>query len=147
MIYFWSISVALLLLSSHLHGQQVPDCSRTVWGGPSGPGKDCIFPFILNGIKYTMCTTANEGSNRPWCPTKLDKLGRVDIVSNHFGYCDPNCPYENQRGIIQTTTTTVRPARPTPIQARPTQPPRRTQTTPRTTTLKTIIDGNVDWNC
>ena len=42
------------------------DCTRTVWGGPSGPGVDCIFPFVLNGKTYRMCTTANEGNKRPW---------------------------------------------------------------------------------
>ena len=68
------------------------------------------------------------------CPTKVDGRGRVDIVSNDFGYCDPNCPFDNGRGFLQTTTTTARPTRRStrPTTRRSTLPI-RTTTTPRTT--------------
>ncbi len=26
------------------------DCTLTQWGGPSGPGKDCVFPFKYLGV-------------------------------------------------------------------------------------------------
>ena len=132
--------VFILNAISLLKCQEVPDCTRTVWGGPSGPGKDCVFPFILNGKRYTMCTTATEGNQRPWCPTKLDRNGRVDIISNDFGYCDPNCRFDNGRNVVQTTTTTSKPLITTTTR-RTTRRPRPQVTTPRTTTNKPISSG------
>ena len=47
--------------------------------------KDCIFPFMYQGVLHRQCITLD--SRRPWCPTKID--------ANHFfprdewGYCVP----------------------------------------------------------
>ena len=61
----------------------------------------------------------------------MDQRQRVDIVSNNFGYCDPDCPYDDGSGRVQSTTTTR------PSIATSTRPSTRPKTTPRTTSTTT----------
>ena len=53
-------------------------------------GKPCVFPFIVNGVTYTECTTA-YGASQPWCSTLTDENG--NIIDGQWGYCAPDCAY------------------------------------------------------
>ena len=83
--------VGLLLFSSYdgggIYGQL--NCNFTIFGGPSGPGKDCVFPFTFLGRTFDRCTIASEGDKRPWCPTSVKADGKHSLGSNDWGYCDP----------------------------------------------------------
>ena len=85
------------------------NCNLTVFGGPSGPGIDCVFPFNFNGRAYSHCTIASEGDKRPWCPTKVRPNGVHSLGSDDWGYCDPRCPFITREGLFIATGTTVKP--------------------------------------
>jgi len=120
------------------------NCGFTVWGGPSGAGTKCIFPFIYNGITINSCTTIGEGDNRPWCSTKVDSRGRHDIIGGFWGYCPPNCPFDPD-GSGNLRSTTPRPGQSTTPRPRPKKGTKRTtiSTTQRTTTT---TQSNFDLN-
>ena len=85
---------------------------------------------------FNKCATFGEGDKRPWCPTKLDRFGRFDIIGNDWSYCDPNCPYEKDVGITEQTTTTPKPKRATTTFLRPTTTIATTTTSRYTTDIR-----------
>ncbi len=59
----WTLSwafIGVLALPTHatddVDRERDVDCSVTQSGGPSGPGKDCIFPYKLPGGKVSHLT-------------------------------------------------------------------------------------------
>jgi len=65
-------------------------CKAT--SGP-GVGSACVFPFDLNGVFHSGCTTLDGDPGGPWCPTENRK----------WGYCDlSSCPVQ---GTAPTTST------------------------------------------
>ena len=49
-----------------------------------------MFPFKVRGVTYDSCTSAYD--SKPWCPTRLDGDGEYIFASNHFAYCNSECP-------------------------------------------------------
>ena len=73
-------------------------------------GITCIFPFIYRGVKYSGCTTVDNGEV-PWCSTVTDKDGNyIDHPSNFhtWGNCGQNCSLSNPITTTSTTTNTSR---------------------------------------
>lgn len=53
--------------------------------------KPCVFPFILNGRKYTKCTKDYDARKRPWCSTQVDEMGIHMPKRGQWGYCNNDC--------------------------------------------------------
>merc|ERR1711915_531262 len=72
-------------------------------GGPA-EGRDCIFPFTYQGVKYHGCAPLPQGGlinlySAPvtWCSTRVDVngfhiRGPWDDLGRYVGYCDDTCP-------------------------------------------------------
>ena len=83
--------------------------------GPDGTeakpsvGKQCVFPFKVNGVEYNSCTTTYQEEHkdscsafedhadlRPICSTLVDKDGNHVAVHpsspQNWGYCGDECP-------------------------------------------------------
>ena len=86
--------------------------TRTEDGGKNGKGKECIFPFIYQNIKYEKCTTVD--SNTPWCSTKVDKSKHHIEDGGFWGACLKTCPVEGMVNInyltLQVMVICIRPA-------------------------------------
>ena len=63
-----------------------PKCITS--GGPS-TGKQCLFPFIYNGITYNRCIEI--GNQKSWCSTAVTPDRRHIPRIGGWGYCRPNC--------------------------------------------------------
>jgi len=69
-------------------------------GGPD-EGKPCVFPFKIDNVTYTGCTTAGqethgclgdeESAQMPRCSTKVDDKGN-HVGYDHWGFCGEQCP-------------------------------------------------------
>ena len=72
-------------------------------------GKQCVFPFKVNGVEYHSCTTTYQEEHRdscsafedhadvrPICSTLVDKEGYHVAVHpsspQNWGYCGDECP-------------------------------------------------------
>jgi len=79
-----------------------PKC--TTISGPA-TGLDCVFPFIYLGLKFSGCTTINDGLDdpKPWCATATDgeNILTDDLgASTTWGYCSTSCPIQNLDALI-----------------------------------------------
>ena len=73
---------------------------------------NCKFPFEYDGLIFHSCTNykydVSNLSNEPWhiwCPTNLDNSGKYNPLENDWGFCDPNCPFFDEK----TETNKTRP--------------------------------------
>ena len=65
-------------------------------------GANCVFPFILMGVKHYGCTTI-DGSELPWCSTLVDDDGVHVGGKGKWGDCGPTCK-EHIDGIVYCST-------------------------------------------
>merc|ERR1712055_95989 len=57
---------------------------------PNGlSGRSCYFPFRLQGVTYTQCTTAG-GYSKAWCPTAYNAYESYH-ATGQWGYCGSSC--------------------------------------------------------
>ena len=83
--------------------------------GAGIPGKPCVFPFIVNGVKFNECTSYQSPNGWPRCATKKNQdLTRVrlpawegadeDMIDfsykGSWGFCGKQCPVESMRITI-----------------------------------------------
>eukprot|EP00096_Caligus_rogercresseyi_P013896 TRINITY_DN647_c0_g1_i14.p1 TRINITY_DN647_c0_g1~~TRINITY_DN647_c0_g1_i14.p1 ORF type:complete len:313 (+),score=3.49 TRINITY_DN647_c0_g1_i14:40-978(+) len=78
------------------------ETTATSSGCATTNGKNCVFPFMYNGVSYSTCTTVDFGNNA-WCATSLTSSGE----SNAYGLCSSSCPLEttvaeNECGTIDS---------------------------------------------
>ena len=45
--------------------------------------------FRIATLQFDKCTTLNDLTERPWCPTKTAVDGEYTLNGNDWGYCDP----------------------------------------------------------
>ena len=81
-------------------------------GGPD-VGKPCVFPFKMNNVTFSACTTEGQEDYTPSCSALADRRPRCSTLVNeeghhvdydHWGYCGDGCPiYEPGLGKNNTT--------------------------------------------
>ena len=80
----------LLSLPTVMEATSTAEC-KTV-SGPSS-GVECVFPFILFGIKHEACTYHGASDpDKPECVTKVD--GDGVYIEGNWGVCGPECQVE-----------------------------------------------------
>ena len=54
----------------------------------------CIFPFIMDGLKFHNCTDHKDFDGKFWCSTKVNPNTLIHVSGQKFwGYCEEeNCP-------------------------------------------------------
>jgi len=64
---------------------------------PDGPQVEvpCVFPFIYKGKEYNECTF-QKGDVKAWCSTKVDGNGKHVGGQRQWGYCEKECPVQEE---------------------------------------------------
>ena len=91
-----------LLAKNHIFSNFSDQClTRNDNANGASSQQPCKFPFkvFLDGQlfdEFHGCTKKLNFLGKSWCPTKLNGDGEFHLGEDeHFGYCSPNCPSEN----------------------------------------------------
>ena len=66
-------------------------CNKTNLEGPQ-KYKDCVYPFIYNGLSYDYCAPREDDKGKTFCATKTDPDHQ--LIKDQFGFCDSDCNLE-----------------------------------------------------
>ena len=69
------------------------DQCKTITGGPQ-EHVPCIFPFTFGDKEHNKCIW--QGTDKPWCSTKVDREGLHVDGQGQWGYCGSQCPITTQ---------------------------------------------------
>jgi len=78
---------------NRVKGGALSKCKTT----PDGPQVEvpCVFPFIYKGKEYNECTF-QKGDVKAWCSTKVDGNGKHVGGQRQWGYCEKECPVQEE---------------------------------------------------
>ncbi|CAE7543826.1 unnamed protein product [Symbiodinium microadriaticum] len=69
-------------------------------------GDHCIFPFILDDVTYTTCTSYGH-PGKQWCATEVNHEGRV----KRGMWCSEECPQDRRNAIEACKAVSMKPGR------------------------------------
>ncbi|CAE6972562.1 unnamed protein product [Symbiodinium natans] len=100
-----------LSLSMKRHGDAkrfAPPVSESIatCNGQDHRGQECVFPFVLHGVKYSTCTSYGH-PGKQWCATEVDHEGSVTMGM----YCSEECPQDRRTALEACKAVSMGPQR------------------------------------